>query len=198
MRVVWCLEPLKRSSLEAQRVGWAGRAAVTCSPFFTLMLGEGKQGLSRGRDPAGKTPAKPPGRVRSDYPPPRRQARKAQVSHVALPSPGPRTTPPLATGHRPSLAFEASQGPVQGPLQLCQLFTTLVSLHRVLPHMQCHPRPAPSSTCSSSRPPAPQVPVLREAVAWQDGGPFLTPRPAPLCASAAERALQLTPIQPLP
>lgn len=38
MRVVWCLEPLKRSSLAVQRVGWAGRAAVTCSPFFTLIL----------------------------------------------------------------------------------------------------------------------------------------------------------------
>lgn len=40
MRVVWCLEPLKRSILAVQRVGWARRAAVTCSPFFTLILGE--------------------------------------------------------------------------------------------------------------------------------------------------------------
>lgn len=41
MTVVWCLEPLKRSSLAVQRLGWAGRAAVTCSPFFTLILGRG-------------------------------------------------------------------------------------------------------------------------------------------------------------
>lgn len=43
MSVVWCLEPLKRSSLAVQRVGWARRAAITCSPFFTLILGEGTQ-----------------------------------------------------------------------------------------------------------------------------------------------------------
>lgn len=43
MRVVWCLEPLKRSSLAVQRLGWAGRAAVTCSPFFTLILGRGQR-----------------------------------------------------------------------------------------------------------------------------------------------------------
>lgn len=41
MRVVWCLEPLKRSSLAVQRLGWTGRAAVTCSPFFTLILERG-------------------------------------------------------------------------------------------------------------------------------------------------------------
>lgn len=41
MSVVWCLEPLKRSSLAVQWVGWARRAAITCSPFFTLILEEG-------------------------------------------------------------------------------------------------------------------------------------------------------------
>lgn len=43
MRVVWCLEALKRSSLAVHRLGWAGRAAVTCSPFFTLILGRGRR-----------------------------------------------------------------------------------------------------------------------------------------------------------
>ena len=37
------MEPLKRSSLAVQRAGWAGRAAFTCSPFFTLILGKGTQ-----------------------------------------------------------------------------------------------------------------------------------------------------------
>lgn len=41
MRVLWCLEPLTRSSLVVQSTGCAGRAATTCSPFFTLILGEG-------------------------------------------------------------------------------------------------------------------------------------------------------------
>lgn len=41
MRVVWCLEALKRSSLVVHRLGWAGRAAVTCNPFLTLILGRG-------------------------------------------------------------------------------------------------------------------------------------------------------------
>lgn len=35
---MWCLEPLKRSSLAVQSVGWTGRAAITCNPLFTLIL----------------------------------------------------------------------------------------------------------------------------------------------------------------
>lgn len=35
---MWCLEPLKRSSLAVQKVGWTGRAAITCNPLFTLIL----------------------------------------------------------------------------------------------------------------------------------------------------------------
>lgn len=39
---VWCFEPLNLSSLAVHASGTAGRAARTCSPFFTLILKEAR------------------------------------------------------------------------------------------------------------------------------------------------------------
>lgn len=96
MRVVWCLEPLKRSSLAVQTVGWAGRAAVTCSPFFTLILAGGHRSSlnswtgSEGEHKGRKMPASGP-------------ARPGSGLNVLLPILSPRRTPSQHSSHPAAL-----------------------------------------------------------------------------------------------
>lgn len=179
MRVVWCLEPLRRSSLAAQRAGWAGRAAVTCSPFFTLMLGRTSRCRSsrrvprRGRGPAGSHGAKPPvGRPRvqvqllSSPSPSRKDAASAQVSHVALP-PQDHARPlwPQVTA-KPGI--QGSQGLVQCHLQRDSSIT-LLSLH---------PELFPTHTTPPARASSPPVPPRRGS-GWPSARPPLLSSPAP-------------------
>lgn len=187
MRVVWCLEPLRRSSLAAQRAGCAGRAAITCSPFFTLMLRKDKQvqpvkaGARCGRDPVGRrglslrraSPRSGPTILLTISPPEGHSPSAGQPR--SSPAPGPRTMP---TGHRsrPGLAFRASRGLVQCYLQPRRLSLALLFPTCTPPEPpRLPPARPPFFTGLSSKPPATQMPRPQEALPLQVP---LTPHPA--------------------
>ena len=179
---------MKRSSLAVHRLGWAGRAAVTCNPFFTLILGRGRRPSVSRRVP--------------DYGPNEEQLKGLQApasclasltpvgtscspsSHPQGPHLDARHATQLSPAPKDPLPPASSLIPASRPSRICSGFVlacnisvTLPRLHRkFFPHAQpIYARVFAQAVrsafclCSFFKPPATRIVSFRKLSWGQDG-----------------------------